>query len=611
MSPENAGSDTILDFADQDLSIATLLQSYRCGRFTPQHLIRQLHQSIATQIQGQTDPVWIYLLSGNEIEPYLQRLATMADDLPLYGIPFAIKDNIDLAGVPTTAACAEFTYIPEVSSTVVQRLIDAGAIPLGKTNLDQFATGLVGVRSPYGICQNALNSEYISGGSSSGSAIALAKNWVSFSLGTDTAGSGRVPAALNGLVGLKPTRGLFSNHGLVPACRSLDCISVFSRSVEDANIVFDVACAYDRADPYSRKNSYANGPRFGGLISPPWTLGVPKEHQLNFFDDRETKDLFYRALEQFEASGVTLQEVDFQPFLNAAKLLYEGPWVAERYLATQALLQTNPQAMLPVTREIIAAGEHLTATSAFSAQYQLQTCAQQAAEILAQVDCMITPTIGTDYKIAEVLADPIRLNSNLGYYTNFMNLLDCAALALPAGFKSTGVGFGVTLFQGAFSDKTLVGIGRFAESVFGAVRDNSTLTAAQTHVDLVVCGAHLQGLPLNWQLLERGAKMIQTTRTSAHYQLFALPGGPPERPGLIRVDSGGAAIAVEIWRLPVGELGSFVAGVPAPLAIGKVEMTDGRWLTGFVCEAIGLNRATNITACGGWHQYLLSKSLSV
>lgn len=587
------------------LTFNAIRKRFEAGE-TPRQLLSQLLQQARITQDQQQNPVWLHLLSEAEIEPYLAHLEQCsAADLPLYGIPFAIKDNIDLAGIPTTAACAEFSYTAKKSAFVVEQLIAAGAVPLGKTNLDQFATGLVGVRSPFGACKNALNPEYISGGSSSGSAVAVAAGLVAFSLGTDTAGSGRVPAALNGLVGLKPSRGVLSNRGLVPACKSLDCISIFATNLDDASDVFDIAAAFDQEDPYARVNPFANAKRYG--VAPPaqWRLGVPQGSQLAFFGDEESERLFADAVDSAQASGAEVVEIDFAPFVNAARLLYQGPWVAERYIATEALIEQNPQALLPVTREIIAMGKAPSARDAFKAQYALQEFAQQAHAVLAAVDCVMTPTIGTTYTLDEVEAEPIQLNSNLGYYTNFMNLLDCAAIAIPTGFMRSGVGFGVTLFQRAFSDKQLLAWSNKLLLQTGSSAAGKGGGAAPSNtVDVVVCGAHLAGLPLNWQLQERGARLLQATQTAPCYRFYALAGGAVPRPALVRSDDGGQAVEVEVWRMPAAEFGSFVAEIPAPLGIGKVELADGSWCSGFICDHFGLSGAKDITALGSWRRYL-------
>lgn len=604
-----AANDT-LDLNAIDMSISGVLQLYRNGTATPNQLIMALRAANAEY--NQHNPVWIYLLSESELHSHLQKLEGQSpSSLPLYGVPFAIKDNIDLAGVDTTAACPDFSYRAESTAFVVQQLLDAGAIPLGKTNLDQFATGLVGVRSPepWGPCHNALNADYLSGGSSAGSAVTVAKGLVSFSLGTDTAGSGRVPASLNNIVGLKPSKGLLSTSGVVPACRSLDCVSIFARNCADANSVFDVASQFDPNDPYARPNTFENGPRYfqyGNLNG--IRVGVPGADQLQFFGNSEAQQLFQTSLQQLQAAGATLTEIEFEPFSSAARLLYEGPWVAERYLATRELIESSPKSMLPVIETIIGQGNRASALDAFNAQYQLQAYAQQARAQLHTVDAIVTPTNGTIYTVAEVQADPIQLNSNLGYYTNFMNLLDCAAVAVPSGFYQNGVGFGITLFHHHHTDKRLLWFAAALEKETAAQHKTSQATPTTNQpkrsIDVVVCGAHLEGLPLNWQLTERGATLLQKTQSAPCYKLFALAGGPPFRPGMQRVESGGNAIEVEVWRVPMEQFGSFVAEIPPPLGIGKVQLADGRWEAGFICEGYGLEGAEDITELGAWRRYI-------
>lgn len=597
-----------------DLTLSGLREHYRAGDFSPTDLLQHLNEMIDAYEAAHDNCVWLYRLQADELEPYLDQLANLdPEQAPLWGVPFAIKDNIDLAGVPTTAACPAFAYEAQESAMVVQRLLAAGALPLGKTNLDQFATGLVGVRSPYGVCRNALNEDYISGGSSSGSAVAVAKHWVSFALGTDTAGSGRVPAALNNLVGLKPSKGLLSTRGVVPACRSLDCVSLLTLNVDDANAVFDVAASFDAKDAYARPNPYANGPRYYRATEQAPAVGVPRAEQLKFFGDPEAQALFSQALTRLREDGATVVEVDFQPFIDAALLLYQGPWVAERYLAAKSIYEQDRAALLPVIDKIIGAGAGARATDAFSAQYQLMEYAKHAHAVWQEVDVVVTPTNGTAYTVAEVLAEPLALNSNLGYYTNFMNLLDCAAVALTHGFKDSGIGCGLTLFAPAFNDKKLLGIAARWQNCFALApgtcgrfkpQGQSVLPAAGSFVDVVVCGAHLQGLPLNWQLTERGARLLARTQSSARYRMYALPGGPPRRPAMVRVSSGGVALEVEVWRLPSANFGSFVSEIPAPLGIGKVELADGRWLPGFICEGNAIEAADNISGYGGWRNYL-------
>lgn len=607
-----------------DLQINSLLMKYRNGSLTPRDVIDYV-LSAADSISD--NPIWIRRLTRKEIEPYLLNLEkSTIEDLPLYGIPFAIKDNIDLQGIPTTAACPDFSYEPSESAFVVQQLIAAGAIPIGKTNLDQFATGLVGARSPdpWGPCRNSLNSDYISGGSSSGSSLAVALGLVSFSLGTDTAGSGRVPASLNNIVGLKASCGLLSTRGVVPACRSLDCVSIFATSAVDADSVFNVAAVYDKYDAYSRKNVYKNSSKYGLTSSEKkLKIGVPSTEYLEFFGNEEAEQLFTSSLSLIKGLDVELVEINFEPFIKAAKLLYEGPWVAERYLATQPLIDESPQSLLPVIQTIVGGGKAPSAADGFAAQYKLKQFAQQALEAFEAVDIIVTPTNGNIYTLQDVLDNPIELNSNLGYYTNFMNLLDCSAVAVPTGFYKNGVGFGVTLFHQAFHDKQLMsfaaGIQQISALNLGATKHMlaaplSTKPAQKHTIDVVVCGAHLEGCVLNWQLQERGAKFIKKTTTTKKYRFYSLAGGPPLRPGLVRVlpnDTGmdGVSIDVEVWRMPSENFGSFVAEIPAPLGIGKVELADGSWESGFICDSFGLDGAEDISHLGGWREFLKLKSI--
>lgn len=594
---------------DLNLAISNLRRLYREAVLTPTALVKQLH----ARIDGD-DPyhIWITRLTLEQMLGYARALEERDPaSLPLYGIPFAIKDNIDLAGVPTTVACPEYAYTPPQSATVVQRLIDAGAIPIGKTNLDQFATGLNGTRSPYGACRNSFNPDYISGGSSSGSAVATALGLVSFALGTDTAGSGRVPAAFNNLVGLKPTRGLLSTTGAVPACRSLDCISVFALSVADTRTVLEVAAGFDATDPYSR---YASPAR--ALPASGFRFGVPHPAQLEYFGNREYAQLFDAAVQQLQALGGERVEIDFAPFLQAARLLYEGPWLSERTVAIRDFIERQPQALLPVTRAIIEQGHEFSAMDTFSAMYRLADLRRRVEPILAGVDVIVTPTAGTHYRIADLEADPLRPNNNLGYYSNFINLLDLSAIALPAAFTSRGLPFGILFFADAFREQALLALGaRFERAVhlalgatgqpYSPVEASSELPLGYTAV--AVCGAHLNGLPLNSQLTSRGGYLLEATRTAPQYKFYALSGGPPFRPGLVRVNEGGTAIDVEVWALPLEHYGSFVAGIPAPLGIGSVVLANGKTVQGFVCEAYALAGARDISAHGGWREYLKSQ----
>ena len=499
-----------------NLSLPALRDAYLTGRLTPRDVIAEIHTRAGTCID---DNIWIYRLCEAELNPYLDHLAGVAPaTLPLYGVPFAIKDNIDLAGIPTTAACPEFAYTPARSAYVVERLIAAGAIPIGKTNLDQFATGLVGTRSPYGATRNAFNPAYIAGGSSAGSAVACAKGLVSFALGTDTAGSGRVPAAFNNLIGVKPTRGLLSLTGVVPACRSLDCVSFFASSVQDAATLFELLAHYDDADPYARRQPLS--PVRDGSFR----FAVPR--QLEFFGD--------------------------------------------------------------------------TAAALFTALQRLQALKRQTDRVFETCACVLTPTAGRAYSLAEIAGEPIKLNSNLGHYTNFMNLLDYAAVAVPMGFDAAGVPLGASLFGPAFADTRLL---HYAARYCGEALPLPISTEAPT-LRLVVCGAHMSGLPLNAQLTSRGGHLVRTTKTAPHYRLYALPGGTPPRPGLVCNPHEGAAIDVEEWALPRTQMGDFMAAIPAPLAIGRIELADGTRPQGFLCEAYAVDGAQEITHWGGWRRYL-------
>ncbi|MCU4675207.1 allophanate hydrolase [Catenovulum sp. 2E275] len=591
-----------------NLTISELQAAYSSGTLMPQTLIPEL-----LGYAKQQEAVWIYLLNDAEIKPYLDGLKDKSPQThPLYGVPFAIKDNIDLAGVPTTAACTEFSYTPEKSAFVVQKLIEAGAIPIGKTNLDQFATGLVGTRSPYGETPNAFNPDYISGGSSSGSAVALALGAVSFSLGTDTAGSGRVPACFNNLVGVKPSKGLLSTSGVVPACRSLDCVSIFALTATDANTVLQIAAQYDGEDCYSRENPLANQKPV--LTKAQFSFAVPLAEQLAFFGDDAYQAEFNKAVAQLEALGGEKKVLDFSPMLQAAKLLYEGPWVAERYLATQEIIENNPQAMLDVTRTIIGSGNKPLATDCFSALYKLQALKKQADLVVEQVDFLVAPTAGRHYTRKEINENPIGYNSNLGYYTNFMNLLDFSAIAVPTGFTDNKMPFGITLFSFAMQDQRLLAYADkiMQQNQFTLGATNWPLNAEQTNtndnagfIDLAVCGAHLSGMALNWQLIERNALLIEKTSTAKAYQMYSVP-GQVERPALIRSSGECQSFEVEVWRMPTEHFASFVKGIAEPLGIGKVELANGQFVSGFIAESTAQS-GKNISEFGSWRKYIASK----
>lgn len=522
-------------------------------------------------------PVWISAIPAHP-----------AAEGPLRGLTFAIKDNIDYAGVPTTAACPAYAYTPAASATVVAELEQAGAVAIGKTNLDQFATGLVGVRSPYGACSSVFHPEYVSGGSSSGSAVAVARQEVDFALGTDTAGSGRVPAAFNNLYGLKPTRGVLSMTGVVPACRSLDTVSILTRDLATASRVFDAAAQYDPADWSSRRMLDCPAPWANGKFR----FGVPSPAQLEFFGDSEAAKLYQAAIVKFEAQGGERVQIDYAPFRDAATLLYQGPWVAERLAAVEEFLHLRGDAMHPVVRGIIHGASKFTAVDSYRALYKLAELKRAAEAEWRKMDLLLLPTTGTIYKIAEVEADPVRLNTNLGYYTNFVNLFDLAALAIPAGFRPNGLPFGVTLIGPAFSDRALL-------SVAG-------LPAAHAPgcISVAVVGAHLSGQPLNHQLTERGAQLIKTCRSAKNYRLYALANTTPPKPGLVREEGfAGPGIELEVWAMPAHQFGSFVGLIPSPLGIGSVTLDDGSSVKGFICEPAGLHEAQDITSFAGWRNY--------
>jgi allophanate hydrolase len=582
---------------DLSFRFSALRAAYQSGELTPREVVAESLRRIAAVTDN---PIWIRVLTMEELEPYLTSLpAAPTPELPLYGLPFAIKDNIDLAGIPTTAGCPEFASVPERSAFVVRRLIAAGAIPIGKTNLDQFATGLVGTRSPFGACRNAIDPEIISGGSSSGSAVAVALDLISFSLGTDTAGSGRVPAFLNGLFGWKPTRGLLSNSGVVPACRSLDCVSVFTLDAKEAAEVAPVVAAFDPEDAFARR---AFPPSRHWPQAGRFRFGVPPAEQLEWFGEKESAGLFAEACARLEAVGGQPVPIDLSPFLEAAELLYGGPWVAERYLAIESFLAAQPEAVFPVTRKIIEGGARPSAADAFRAQYALEACRRRAEAVWEKVDCLCLPTIGRPYTIAEVEADPIQLNTNLGYYTNFMNLLDLAAVAVPTGAYQRGLPFGVTLCAPAMEDGSLLAAGAALEgSPFDSVPD---LIGAEERMDLLVCGAHMRGLALNNQLLELGGRFVEEVSTAPIYRCYALTALNPPRPGLIEDASQGASIAAERWSLPTAAIGKLLSQIAPPLGLGTLTLADGTQVKGFICAGLEATGAAEITPLGGWRAYI-------
>lgn len=515
--------------------------------------------------------------------------------LPLAGVPFAVKDNIDVAGFETTAACPAFAYRPHASATTVERLLAAGALCVGKTNLDQFATGLNGTRSPYGAPRNAYNLAYVSGGSSSGSSVAVAAGLVAFALGTDTAGSGRVPAAFQHLIGLKPSKGRWSNRGLVPACRTLDCVSVFTDDTADARLIDRIVAGFDPTDAYSKP--------LANVAVVRKTIGVPRRNQRVFFGDAEGEYFYDRALEKL-ATLADVVEIDYAPLQEAAQLLYSGPWVAERAAAMAGMLVDNPDAIDPAVREVVAPGLEIGAVELFNGIYRLAELKRHADQLWESIDLMAFPTTGTTYRIAEMQAAPIALNSALGFYTNFVNLLDMAAVAIPAGTRANATGFGITLIGPADSDVALLD----AADVYLAAADLPSpppldLEGKMQTVKLAVVGAHLKDMPLHWQLTSRNATFVGAFETAPNYRLYAMADSVPPKPALVH-SGDGAAIALEVYEMGVAEFGSFVVEVPAPLAIGTVTLADGSSVKGFVAEPRALTGAEDITSLGGWRAYV-------
>jgi len=528
-------------------------------------------------------------------------------------VPVAVKDNIDAAGLATTAACPAFSYMPAQDSTVVAKLRAAGAIVIGKTNLDQFATGLVGVRSPYGIPNNPMRGDLIPGGSSSGSAVAVSAGLVPLALGTDTAGSGRVPAMLNNIVGLKPSLGLISTSGVVPACRTLDCVSIFTLCVDDAMTALAAMAAPDATDPYSRNRPLAQMSGFPTKLR----LGVPRDGQLIFFGDKASEQAYGDAIRRWTALGATLVEFDLEPFYETARLLYEGPWVAERYLVIRDLLASSPEAVHPVTREITLAGARVSAADTFAALYRLQALRKVADRAFADIDALVLPTAPTAYSTAQLLANPVELNSRLGTYTNFVNLLDLCGLALPAAIRPDDIPFGITLLAPAGQDAQLASIGRvFHADTNLAMGARSlpqpplaTLPATLTgdEIAIAVVGAHLSGMALNGELKALGGRLLETASTAPDYKLYALSTTPP-KPGMLRVAAGtGTPIAVELWALSAASFGKFVAAIPPPLSIGTVRLDDGRGIKGFLVEAVDVGGARDISTFGGWRAFMAQK----
>jgi len=588
------------------LGPAALRSAYRTGRCAPGEVIDEVYRRIR---ERGDDAVWISLVPHEVARAAAERLdPERLAELPLFGVPFSVKDNIDVAGMETTAGCPEFGYNPTHSAGLVTRLQAAGAILVGKTNLDQFATGLSGARSPYGVPSSVDAPELIAGGSSSGAAVSVAAGLVGFAIGTDTAGSGRVPAALNGIVGMKPSIGLVSTTGLVPACRSLDCASVFATSVADGASVLGVLAGFDAADPQSRR---LPAPGLAAVPLAGLRLGVPAD--VDRWGTRGEENAWTALCATLRAAGVELVPVDLAAFHEAGRLLYDGPWVAERLSGLAAFVRDRPEALLEVTRGILTGGESPTGVEAFAAADRLRVLKRGAEILLGSVDALLTPTVTETFTIPEMAADPVALNSRLGTFTTFTNLLDLCAVAVPAGGGSgassgvsSGAPFGVSVQAVAGSDGFVAGVAHAIERLLTGAPEPDRWP--DDRLRLAVVGAHLRGMPLHQDLLACGAEFEARTRTAPGYRLFALAGGPPERPGLCRDAAGqagaGASIEVEVYRIPRPRLGDFLATVPAPLGIGRVTLDGGDEVHGFICEPAGLFGALDITSYGGWRAYV-------
>lgn len=588
------------------LDLPGLRARYAAGTLTPVTMA----EAVAARMEASTDPAIFIGRFGRDAlvrqAEALLRRAPEANSLPLWGISCAVKDNIDVSGLPTTAACPAFAYQPEADAVVVARLRAAGAIIVGKTNLDQFATGLNGTRSPHGAPRCVFDPAFISGGSSSGSAVAVAAGLVAFALGTDTAGSGRVPAMFNNLVGIKPTIGRLSTTGLVPACRSLDVVSIFATSVSDGIEIRRLAEGFDPADPYSRDDGAKP------LPSTP-RVGVLRAADRQFYGDDANAALYEAAVRRLAGLGATAVPFDYAPFLETALLLYAGPWVAERLAAVASFHATHADAFDRSVRTIVESATAYSAVDAFEGLYKLEALRRRTEATWADVDMLLLPTAPTTYTVEAMRADPVTLNSHLGHYTNFANLLGLAAIAVPAGFRPDGLPFGVTLVGPGETDDALApladalhraaacGLGHDRAAVLPAM---TARPAREDTIPIVVVGAHLSGMPLNHQITARGGTLVGTAKTTRDYRLYALPGTVPPKPGLVR-DPGfaGPGIAVEVWSLTPTAFASFVSEIPAPLGIGRVALADGRIPQGFICEQHAVEGARDVSSFGGWRAY--------
>ena len=589
-----------------DLRISELARRYAGGE-----TVTAIMSQVLADCDAYADPsVFIKRLDKDAVLTRAAELDAIApkDRGTLHGVPFAVKDNIDVVGLPTTMGLAGEQPVADRTATAVQRVLDQGAVLIGKTNLDQFATGLVGVRSPYGAPHSVFDDTMVSGGSSSGSGVAVAAHLVSFSYGTDTAGSGRVPAAFNNIVGVKPTKGMVPTTGIFPANKSQDCLSVFALSAADADMVRRIIMGVDGLDPYARAAAPVDLPR------DTLRIGVPSDASLEFFGDAQAEASYTAACAALTEAGYTLVPFDFDPFAALARMLYGSAWVAERTHALTPWLVTTPDPLHPITRQIVEDGLQYSAVDTFDAIYKAAEAKLSLDVIWNEIDVMCVPTTPSFYSLAELEAEPILLNKQLGYYTNCVNLLDYAAIAVPAGFRADGLPAGLTLVAPAFTDSALGRLGGQIHQLLSPTtgRDRLAITDLDApdsddakFIDLAVVGAHLTGMPLNSQLTERHGHLVETVKTAPDYRLYALADTTPAKPGLVRdPDSNGVGIELEIWRLPESAIGGFLKLIPAPLGLGTITLADGRHVNGFICESRALGTAEDITRFGGWKAYL-------
>ncbi|MCJ7997697.1 allophanate hydrolase [Rhizobium cremeum] len=600
--------------ATGSLDLATLGNAYASGALTPTRVVNAIYDRI--EARGD-DHVWIYLVPRETaLKAAAELEAEGHDGRPLWGIPFSVKDCNDIVGLPTTNALKEGAYVATSSGQALDRLFSAGALLIGKTNMDQFGIGLVGMRSPYGACSSVFDERYISGGSSSGSGVSVAAGLSSFSIANDAAGSGRVPAGFNNIVGIKPTPGLVSN-----ACvsgggcvKTIETLSVFSLTVEDGMTVLDLMAGYDPSYPFSK-------PEADGVplvpIAPPKTFrfGVPAGDALRFFGDAEAERLFSEAVERLIAMGGEKVEVDFTPFEETQRILYDGPWISERALSLDRVLEKYRDAIHPVTRQILSKSGNFSAIDTFAAIHRIAELKRDTRAVWDDIAVLMVPTTPTIYTKEEIAENPIELNSRLGIYTNFVNLMGLCGIAVPNGFRKDGLPLGVTFLAPGFEEARAAGIAAAFHRATGlklAKFDNPYPDATEQPLpegyrEIAVVGAHLTGMPLNYELVERGGFFRRSTTTSGEYRLYALTGTVPAKPGLIRAE-GGAPVAVEIWALPVAGFGDFIGRIPAPLGVGKLTLADGSEVTGFLCESAAVAGQPDITAYGGWRAYRAAQS---